>query len=108
MHEFVAQGIVPGSDVRALDIAKRLIDYDFHPPTNYFPLIVSEALMIEPTETESKQTLDGFVDAMEKIAQEAKDNPQLLHQAPHTAPTRRLDEVKAAKQLVLCAAFPSD
>jgi glycine cleavage system P protein (glycine dehydrogenase) subunit 2 len=108
MHEFVAQGVVQGSDVRALDIAKRLIDYDFHPPTNYFPLIVPEALMIEPTETESKQTLDAFVDAMAKIAQEAKDNPQLLHEAPHTAPTRRLDEVKAAKQLVLCAAFPPD
>jgi glycine dehydrogenase subunit 2 len=106
MHEFVAQGIIEGSDVRALDIAKRLIDYDFHPPTNYFPLIVHEALMIEPTETESKQTLDCFVDAMEKIAQEAKENPQLLKDAPHDAPRRRLDEVKAAKQLVLCATFP--
>jgi glycine dehydrogenase subunit 2 len=108
MHEFVAQGIIEGSDVRALDIAKRLIDYDFHPPTNYFPLIVHEALMIEPTETESKQTLDSFVDAMEKIAQEAKENPQLLHQAPHSAPMRRLDEIRAAKQLVLCVAFPQD
>ena len=108
MHEFVAQGIIEGSDARALDIAKRLIDYDFHPPTNYFPLIVPEALMIEPTETESKQTLDRFVEAMEKIAQEAKESPQLLHDAPHIAPTRRLDEVKAAKQLVLCATFPQD
>jgi glycine dehydrogenase subunit 2 len=108
MHEFVAQGIVEGSDVRALDIAKRLIDYDFHPPINYFPLIVHEALMIEPTETESKQTLDSFVDAMEKIAQEAKENPQLLKDAPHAAPRRRLDEVRAAKQLVLCATFPQD
>jgi glycine dehydrogenase subunit 2 len=108
MHEFVAQGIIEGSDVRALDISKRLIDYDFHPPTNYFPLIVQEALMIEPTETESKQTLDSFADAMEKIAQEAKENPQLLHEAPHDAPMRRLDEVRAAKQLVLCAAFPQD
>jgi len=108
MHEFVAQGTVEGSDVRALDIAKRLIDYDFHPPTNYFPLIVHEALMIEPTETESKQTLDAFADVMVKIAQEAKENPQLLHDAPHVAPTRRLDEVRAAKQLVLCAAFPQD
>ncbi len=108
MHEFVAQGIVEGSDVRALDIAKRLIDYDFHPPTNYFPLIVHEALMIEPTETESKQTLDAFADVMVKIAQEAKENPQLLHDAPHVAPTRRLDEVRAAKQLVLCATFPQD
>jgi len=108
MHEFVAQGIVQGSDVRALDIAKRLIDLGYHPPTNYFPLIVQEALMIEPTETESKQTLDGFIDAMERIAQEAKESPQLLHEAPHTAPTRRLDEVKAAKQLVLCTTFPQD
>ena len=94
--------------MRALDIAKRLIDYDFHPPTNYFPLIVHEALMIEPTETESKQTLDAFVEVMLKIAQEAKENPQLLHDAPHSAPLRRLDEVRAAKQLVLCATFPQD
>ena len=108
MHEFVAQGIVEGSDVRALDIAKRLIDYDFHPPTNYFPLIVHEALMIEPTETESKQTLDASVEVMLKIAQEAKENPQLLHDAPHSAPMRRLDEVRAAKQLILCATFPQD
>jgi len=114
MHEFVAQGIVEGSpstgsgQVRALDIAKRLIDYDFHPPTNYFPLIVHEALMIEPTETESKQTLDAFVDAMKKIAQEAKENPQLLKDAPHDAPRRRLDEVRAAKNLILCATFPRD
>ena len=108
MHEFVAQGIIEGSDVRALDIAKRLIDYDFHPPTNYFPLIVHEALMIEPTETESKQTLDAFVEVMLKIAQEAKENPQLLHDAPHSAPMRRLDEVLAVKQLVLCATFPQD
>ena len=108
MHEFVAQGIVEGSDVRALDIAKRLIDYDFHPPTNYFPLIVHEALMIEPTETESKQTLDAFAEVMLKIAQEAKENPQLLHDAPRSAPMRRLDEVRAAKQLILCATFPQD
>src|SRR5512135_1381647 len=108
MHEFVAEGHFEGSDVRALDIAKRLIDYNFHPPTNYFPLIVHEALMIEPTETESKQTLDAFADVMLKIAQEAKENPQLLHDAPHNAPMRRLDEVRAAKQLVLCAAFPQD
>ncbi len=106
MHEFVAQGIIEGSDVRALDISKRLIDYGFHPPTNYFPLIVHEALMIEPTETESQQTLDAFAEAMLKIAQEAKENPQLLHDAPHIAPTRRLDEVRAAKQLILCAPLP--
>ena len=107
MHEFVIQGSwadAPG--VRALDIAKRLMDYDFHPPTNYFPLIVHEALMIEPTETESKQTLDSFVDAMLKIAQEAHTNPELLHDAPHNTPVGRLDEVKAAKDLVLCCWIP--
>jgi glycine dehydrogenase subunit 2 len=84
-----------------LDIAKRLIDYGFHPPTNYFPLIVREALMIEPTETESKETLDAFADALLSIAEEARTNPDLLHQAPHNAPVRRLDEVRAAKELIL-------
>jgi len=103
MHEVVAQGKLPGApDVRALDIAKRLMDYGFHPPTNYFPLIVPEALMIEPTETESKQTLDAFVDALLAIAEEARHSPELLKNAPHTAPLKRLDEVKAAKDLVLC------
>jgi glycine dehydrogenase subunit 2 len=104
MHEFVAQGILEGApDVRALDIAKRLIDYGFHPPTNYFPLIVHEALMIEPTETESKETLDRFADALREIAREARTNPGLLHEAPHNAPTRRLDEVKAARELKVTA-----
>ena len=102
MHEFVAQGIIPGApDVKALDISKRLIDYGFHPSSNYFPLIVPEALMIEPTETESKETLDAFADAMLAIAREARENPQLLHDAPHHAPVRRLDEVRAAKDLIL-------
>ena len=107
MHEFVAEGRwndVP--DVHALDIAKRLMDYDFHPPTNYFPLIVHEALMIEPTETESKATLDAFVDALLKIAEEARTNPDLLKEAPHSTPIGRVDEVKAAKDLVLCCWFP--
>jgi len=102
MHEFVCEGRfsdAPG--VRALDIAKRLIDYGFHPPTNYFPLIVHEALMIEPTETESKETLDAFADALLRIAEEARTDPDLLHEAPHNAPTRRLDEIWAAKQLIL-------
>jgi glycine dehydrogenase subunit 2 len=100
MHEFVAQGKFPAApDIRALDVAKRLIDYGFHPPTNYFPLIVPEALMIEPTETESRETLDAFVRAMQAIAQEAAENPQLLHEAPHSSPVRRLDEVKAARDL---------
>ncbi len=103
MHEVVAQGKLPAAPtVRALDIAKRLMDYGFHPPTNYFPLIVPEALMIEPTETESKQTLDQFCDALLKIADEAAQNPALLRDAPHSAPMKRLDEVKAAKELVLC------
>ncbi len=101
MHEFVAVGRVEGSDVRALDISKRLIDYGFHPPTNYFPLIVPEALMIEPTETESKEMLDAFAEALGKIVAEARTQPELLHEAPHRAPVRRLDEVKAARDLIL-------
>jgi glycine dehydrogenase subunit 2 len=104
MHEFVAQGKIPAApDVRALDISKRLIDHGFHPPTNYFPLIVPEALMIEPTETESRETLDSFVDAMKTIAREAANDPELLHDAPHASPVRRLDEVKAAKELKVTA-----
>jgi len=103
MHEVVAQGKLTGAPtVKALDIAKRLMDYGFHPPTNYFPLIVPEALMIEPTETESLQTLDEFCNAMLSIAEEAHTQPDLLKTAPHTAPMKRLDEVKAAKELVLC------
>jgi glycine dehydrogenase subunit 2 len=99
MHEFVAKGIVPEApDVHALDIAKRLIDYGFHPPTNYFPLIVPEALMIEPTETESRETLDAFAAALRSIRDEALTDPEVLHEAPHTAPVRRLDEVRAARQ----------
>jgi len=102
MHEFVLEGRVEGApDVRALDISKRLIDFGIHPPTNYFPLIVHEALMIEPTETESKQSLDAFAEAMIRIAREARENPQLLHDAPVNAPVRRLDEVRAARGLVL-------
>jgi glycine dehydrogenase subunit 2 len=103
MHEFVLEGRWPEvPDIHALDIAKRMMDYGLHPPTNYFPLIVHEALMIEPTETESKQTLDEFVDVMLKIAEEARENPDLLKAAPHITPVGRLDEVKAAKELVLC------
>ena len=109
MHEFVAEGQwaeAPG--IRALDVAKRLMDYDFHPPTNYFPLIVNEALMIEPTETENKGTLDAFVEALLKIAAEAKTTPDLLHEAPHKTPFGRMDEVKAARELVLCCWLPED
>ena len=104
-HEFVLEGhFDDAEDVHALDISKRLMDYGFHPPTNYFPLIVPEALLIEPTETETKADLDEFVAAMERIAEEARDDPELLRNAPHTAPVRRLDEVRAAKELVLCCA----
>jgi glycine dehydrogenase subunit 2 len=88
--------------VHALDISKRLMDYGYHPPTNYFPLIVHEALMIEPTETESKETLDAFAEALLAIADEAHTQPDLLREAPHNTPIARLDEVAAAKQLVLC------
>ena len=102
MHEFVCQGRLEGSTVRALDVSKRLMDYGFHPPTNYFPLIVPEALMIEPTETESRETLDTFVAAMKEIAKEAFADPGALRSAPSTTPVRRLDEVKAARNLVLC------
>jgi len=105
MHEFVMEGRwddAPG--VQALDISKRLMDYKFHPPTNYFPLIVHEALMIEPTETENKETLDAFADVLIKIAEEAHNEPQLLKDAPHITPVGRVDEVKAAKDLLLCCA----
>src|SRR5512142_428515 len=108
MHEFVAEGRFDDSDVRALDIAKRLMDYNFHPPTNYFPLIVHEALMIEPTETENKDTLDAFADALIKIAEEARTQPQLLHEAPITTQFGRMDEVRAARELVLCCWLPAD
>jgi glycine dehydrogenase subunit 2 len=101
-HEFVCEGHFEDvEDVHALDISKRLIDYGFHPPTNYFPLIVPEALMIEPTETESLETLDGFAEAMLKIAEEAHTDPDLLHKAPQNAPLRRLDEVQAAREKIL-------
>ena len=84
--------------VKALDISKRMIDYGVHPPTMYFPLIVEEALMVEPTETESKETLDTFIAVMESIAQEVKETPEVLHEAPHFTPVGRLDEARAARQ----------
>ena len=80
-----------------LDVAKRLIDYGFHPPTIYFPLTVEEDMLVEPTETESKATLDAFADALIAIAAEAERDPQLLHDAPHESPVRRLDEASAAR-----------
>ena len=102
MHEFVATAKrLRRSGVRAMDIAKRLIDLGFHPSTVYFPLIVEEAMMVEPTETESKETLDAFAEAMLQAAREAESDPHLLHEAPVTAPVRRLDEAKAARDLKL-------
>jgi len=99
MHEFVLSGRRQKKQgVTTLDIAKRLLDYGFYAPTIYFPLIVEEALMIEPTETESKQTLEAFAEVMIKIAREVETNPDLVKGAPYNTPVRRLDEVKAAKQ----------
>ena len=107
MHEFVlsARNLKREHGITALDVAKRLMDYGFHPPTIYFPLIVPEALMIEPTETEAKETLDAFCDAMLAIAREAAESPELLKEAPHHRPVKRLDEVRAAKQPVLKYGF---
>lgn len=103
MHEVVLSASRQKSEsgVRALDISKRLMDFHLHPPTNYFPLIVPEALMIEPTETESKQTLDEFIDVMIQIAQEAKENPEIIKTAPHHTVVSRLDETYAVKHLDL-------
>jgi glycine dehydrogenase subunit 2 len=107
MHEFVlsARSLKRDHGATALDVAKRLMDYGFHPPTVYFPLIVAEALMIEPTETETKETLDAFCDAMLAIAREAADDVALLKEAPHNRPVRRLDEVRAAKNPVVKYGF---
>ena len=107
MHEFVlsARGLKREYGVTALDVAKRLMDHNFHPPTIYFPLVVAEALMIEPTETEAKETLDAFVEAMREIAREAAEQPELLKDAPHNRTVRRLDEVKAAKRAVVTYGF---
>ena len=99
-HEFVASAasIKKRTGVRTLDIAKRLIDHGFHPPTIYFPRIVEEGMLIEPTETESIETLDAFADALLAIAGEAATTPELVTSAPHTAPVKRLDEATAARQ----------
>ncbi len=101
-HEFVISGKRQKKlGVRALDIAKRLLDFGYHPPTIYFPLNVEECMMIEPTETESKETLDGFIDAMIQIAREAEENPEIVQEAPHTTVISRLDEALAARKPVL-------
>ena len=100
MHEFVATAKpLRRFGVRAMDVAKRLIDLGFHPSTVYFPLIVEEAMMVEPTETESRETLDAFAAALLQVAEEAERDPDLLHEAPLTAPVRRLDEARAARRL---------
>ncbi len=107
MHEFVlsARSLKREHGITALDVAKRLMDYGFHPPTIYFPLVVPEALMVEPTETEAKETLDEFADAMLAIAREAENDPELLRQAPHARPVKRLDEVLAAKRAIVKYGF---
>jgi glycine dehydrogenase subunit 2 len=101
-HEFVLGGLEQGiSEVTTLDIAKRLLDYGYHPPTIYFPLIVDNAIMIEPTETESLETMDAFIEAMISISKEARENPSLLKSAPYNTIVRRLDEVRAARTPIL-------
>jgi len=107
MHEFVlsARTLKRDHGISALDVAKRLMDFGFHPPTIYFPLIVPEALMIEPTETEAKETLDAFVEAMLAIAREARDEPETIRSAPHGRPVERLDEGRAARQPIVRHGF---
>jgi glycine cleavage system P protein (glycine dehydrogenase) subunit 2 len=102
-HEFVLSGSKAKTElgVKTLDIAKRLLDFGYHPPTVYFPLLVDEALMVEPTETEAKETLDGFADAVEEILAEAERDPELARNAPYTTPVRRLDEVGATRRPVV-------
>jgi glycine dehydrogenase subunit 2 len=103
MHEFVLSGAPAKRElgVKTLDIAKRLLDHRVHPPTVYFPLLVDEALMIEPTETETKERLDHFAEVVRAILEEAKDDPEVARTAPHTTPVRRLDEAGAAKRPVV-------
>ncbi len=110
MHEcvFTAKRQQKTHGIKALDIAKRLMDFGYHPPTIYFPLIVPEALMIEPTETESKETLDKFIVAMRQIAIDIEENPEIVKSAPHTTPVRKLDEATAARQPCLCWTGPAE
>ena len=102
-HEFIVtlKRQLKEQNASAMDFAKRLLDYGFHAPTTYFPMLVPECLLIEPTETESREELDNFVEAMTKILEEAREDPELLHEAPHTQSVRRLDEVRAARELDL-------
>ena len=103
MHEFVLSGAPMKRDleIRTLDLAKRLLDHGVHPPTVYFPLLVAEALLIEPTETETKETLDRFAEILVDILREAADDPEIARTAPHTTPVRRLDEAAAARRPVV-------
>jgi glycine dehydrogenase subunit 2 len=107
MHEFVLSGRPMKKELglATLDLAKRLLDFGFHPPTVYFPLLVDEALMVEPTETETKESLDAFADAIEEILSEAETDPELAKNAPYSTPVRRLDEVRATRKPVVRQAF---
>jgi glycine dehydrogenase subunit 2 len=102
-HEFIVtlKKLKDATGVSAMDFAKRLLDYGYHAPTTYFPLLVPECLLIEPTETESRETLDGFIEAMKTIKHEAETSPDLVKGAPYSLPVRRLDDVKAARELDL-------
>jgi len=103
MHEFVATAkpLKDATDIRAMDVAKRLIDLGYHPSTIYFPLVVDEAMMVEPTETETKATLEAYAAALRQAAVEARTDPELLRAAPVSTPVRRLDEARAARHLKL-------
>jgi glycine dehydrogenase subunit 2 len=103
MHEFVLSASKAKDELglKTLDIAKRILDFGFHPPTVYFPLLIEEALLMEPTETETKETLDSFADAMEMILEEAESDPSIATEAPYTTPVRRLDEAGAARDPVI-------
>jgi glycine dehydrogenase subunit 2 len=108
-HEFILtlKALVQQHGVTAMDVAKRLLDLGFHAPTTYFPLLVPECLLIEPTETESRETLDAFVAAMAQILHEAATEPDMVRGAPHTMPVRRLDDVRAARELDLAYRPPA-
>jgi glycine dehydrogenase subunit 2 len=103
MHEFVLSGAPMKRElkIKTLDLAKRLLDHGYHPPTVYFPLVVDEALLVEPTETETRETLDVFAEAIAEILREAREDPTIAREAPHGTPVRRLDEASAAKRPVL-------
>ncbi len=107
MHESIFSGaLLKKHDLRTNDLAKRLLDYGVHAPTIYFPLLVPEAIMVEPTETETKEEIDRFCDAMLAVAREAEEDPERVKSAPHTTPVRRLDEAKASRELVVRFQFP--